>query len=189
MSAAKKSKLSAKQAGELLAILKTRFESNMSRHWGVGWAGVANKLEANPGALWSLSEMESTGGEPDVVAFDRKSGEFIFVDCSPQSPEGRTSACYDRDALDARKKFKPKTSAMDMADEMGVEMLDEAGYLAMQKLGEFDTKSSSWLKTPPEMRELGGALFGDRRYNRVFIFHNGADSYYSGRGFRAVLKV
>ncbi len=188
MTAARK-KLSAKQTSELLATLQARFEKNMARHQGLDWAAVQSRLEANPDKLWSLSEMERTGGEPDVTGHDRKSGVTTFVDCSPQSAAGRTSACYDREALEARKNFKPKSSAMDLAAEMGVEMLNEEEYLALQKLGEFDTKSSSWLKTPAEMRKRGGALFGDRRYERVFFFHNGADAYYAGRGFRAALKV
>jgi hypothetical protein len=188
MSAAKEN-LSAKQSAELLATLRVRFEKNINRHKGLEWSAVQSRLEAVPVKLWSLSEMERTGGEPDVVSFDKKSGEVTFVDCSAQSPAGRQSLCYDREALDGRKKFPPKGCAMDMAAEMGVELMDEAGYFALQKLGEFDTKSSSWLKTPPEIRKLGGALFGDRRYDRVFIFHNGADSYYAGRGFRASLRV
>ena len=170
-------------------MLKTRFEKNTGRHKGLEWSAVAKKLETNPGKLWSLSEMERTGGEPDVTGFDKKSGGFTFTDCSPQSPAGRTSACYDREALESRKKFKPKTSAMDMAAEMGVEMIGEAEYFALQELGEFDTTRSSWLKTPDDVRALGGALFGDRRFGRTFIYHNGAESYYSGRGFRASLKI
>ena len=184
-----KKALSPEQRDELLKTLKARFEKNMKRHDGLDWAKVKARLEANAEKLWSLGEMESTGGEPDVIGHDKKTGEYLFVDCSPQSPEGRTSLCYDREALDARKKFKPKDSVMDLADAMGVEILTEEQYHELQQLGEFDTKSSSWLKTPSEIRKLGGALFGDRRYNRVFIFHNGADSYYSGRGFRGLLKI
>jgi len=188
MSAANK-KLPAKQAAELIATLKARFESNMGRHKGLEWSAIVARLESAPVKLGTLSEMERTGGEPDVTGFEKKSGEVTFTDCSPQSPAGRQSLCYDREALDGRKKFPPKGCAMDMAAAMGVEILDEAEYMALQKLGEFDTKTSSWLKTPPEIRQLGGAIYGDRRYNRVFIGHNGADSYYSGRGFRGSLKV
>lgn len=184
-----KKELSSKQRDELLTVLRTRFEKNMSRHPGLAWAKVQARLEAKPDKLWSLNEMERTGGEPDVVELDKKSGEFIFFDCSEQSPAGRTSLCYDRAALDARKEHKPKSSVMDMAAEMGVEVLTEEQYFELQKLGEFDTKRSSWLKTPPEIRKLGGAIFGDRRFERVFIYHNGAESYYSGRGFRGWLKV
>jgi len=161
----------------------------MNRHAGVEWAAVRARLEGHPEKLWSVSEMERTGGEPDLTGQDKKTGEFIFTDCSAQSPEGRTSVCYDREALDARKEHKPKTSAMEMAAAMGIELLDEEHYRELQKLGEFDTKSSSWLTAPREIRALGGALFGDRRYGRVFIYHNGAQSYYSGRGFRGVLRV
>lgn len=173
----------------LLETLKTRFEQNMNRHKGLAWSDVEARLDANPEKLRSLAEMEATGGEPDVVGRDKKSGEFIFFDCSPQSPAGRYSLCYDREALDSRKKFKPKNSAMDLAATMGVELLTEEQYAELQKLGEFDTKSSSWLKTPAEIRELGGAIFGDRRFGRVFTYHNGAESYYQGRGFRSVLRV
>jgi hypothetical protein len=174
---------------ELLGVLKTRFEKNGQRHRGIAWADVQARLEAKPESLWSLSEMEKTGGEPDVVGHDKKSGDYLFFDCSPQSPEGRTSICYDREALDSRKEHKPKTSAMEMAAAMGIELLTEEQYRALQKLGEFDTKSSSWVKAPADIRKLGGALFGDRRYGQVFIYHNGAQSYYSGRGFRGVLRV
>jgi hypothetical protein len=184
-----KKELSPKQRDELLAALKARFEKNLSRHKGLDWAKVQARLEANAEKLWSLNEMERTGGEPDVVGHDKKSGEFVFFDCSEQSPAGRTSLCYDRAALNARKEHKPKSSVMDLAAEMGVEVLTEAQYCELQKLGEFDTKRSSWLQTPPEIRTLGGALFGDRRFGRVFIYHNGAESYYSGRGFRGVLRV
>lgn len=190
MKAAKTKKtLSAEQRATLLDTLKTRFEKNLPRHAGLEWAKVAAKLEASAEKLWSLGEMESTGGEPDVVGLDKKTGEYLFFDCAAQSPKGRVSLCYDREALDSRKEFKPKNSAMDLAAAMGVEMLTEAQYAELQKLGEFDTKSSSWLKTPPEIRELGGAIFGDRRFGRVFTYHNGAESYYGGRGFRGWLKV
>ncbi|HEY5553121.1 MAG TPA: DUF4256 domain-containing protein [Opitutaceae bacterium] len=188
MSAAKK-KLSAKQRDELLATLKARFEKNMGRHKGLDLSAVAARLGSAPEKLWSLSEMERTGGEPDVIGFDRKTGEFTFVDCSPQSPAGRWSVCYDHEGLESRKEHRPKTSAMDMAAEMGIEMLTEEEYFALQKLGEFDTKTSSWIATPPDIRELGGALYCDRRYGRVFTGHNGAQSYYSGRGFRGSLRV
>ena len=179
--------LSPQQREELLEALKARFGKNMNRHKGFDWAKVQSRLEANPEKLWSLNEMERTGGEPDVVGV--KSGEFVFVDCSAQSPKGRVSFCYDRAALDARKEHKPKNCVMDAAAAMGVEVLTEEEYFALQKLGEFDTKSSSWVKTPAEIRELGGAIYGDLRYNRVFIGHNGAESYYSGRGFRGSLRV
>ena len=182
-----KKELSPKQREELLAALKARFEKNLNRHKGLEWAKVQAKLEANPEKLWSLHEMERTGGEPDVVGV--KSGEFIFFDCSEQTPSGRVSLCYDRQALDSRKEHKPKSSVMDMVAEMGVEVLTEEEYFALQKLGEFDTKSSSWIATPAEIRKLGGAIYGDRRYGRVFIGHNGAESYYQGRGFRGSLKV
>ena len=181
--------LSPKQREELLKALKTRFEKNMNRHKGLDWAKMQARLEANPEKLWSLNEMERTGGEPDVVGQDKKSGEFIFTDCSAQSPKGRVSFCYDREALDSRKEFKPKNSVMDMASAMGVEVLKEEEYFALQKLGEFDTKSSSWLQTPAEIRQLGGAIYGDRRYGRVFVGHNGSESYYGGRGFRGSLRV
>lgn len=184
-----KKELSPKQRDELLAALQARFDANQARHPGLVWAKVQARLVARPDKLWSLAEMERTGGEPDVVAHDKGSGEFVFFDCSEQSPAGRTSLCYDRAALNARKEHKPKSSVMDLAAEMGVEVLTEAQYFELQKLGEFDTKRSSWLQTPPEIRSLGGALFGDRRFGRVFIYHNGAESYYSGRGFRACLKV
>lgn len=178
-----------KQRDKLLATLKARFENNMVRHPGLVWAKVQSRLEAKPDKLWSLAEMERTGGEPDVFGHDKKLGEFFFIDCSPQSPEGRTSLCYDREALDSRKQHKPKSSVMDIAAAMGIEVLTEEQYFELQKLGEFDTKRSSWLKTPTEIRKLGGAIFGDRRFGRVFIYHNGAESYYSGRGFRGVLRV
>lgn len=174
---------------ELFRTLKARFENNMNRHQGVAWANVQAKLEATPEKLWSVNEMEISHGEPDVVGHDPKADQYIFFDCSPESPKGRTSLCYDREALDSRKEHKPKNCATDLAAEMGVELLTETQYHQLQKLGDFDSKSSSWLKTPPEMRKLGGALFGDRRFGRVFFYHNGAESYYSGRGFRAWLGV
>ena len=181
--------LSPAQREELLGTLQARFEKNANRHPGVEWTKVRARLEAHAAKLWSLHEMERTGGEPDVVGQDQKTGEYLFFDCSPQSPEGRTSLCYDREALDARKKFKPKGSAMDLATAMGVELLTEEQYRELQQLGEFDTKSSSWVLAPAEMRKLGGGLFGDRRFGRVFLYHNGVESYYSGRGFRASLRV
>ena len=184
-----KKELSAKQREELLTTLKTRFEKNMARHKGLEWAKVQAKLEANSEKLWSLSEMERTGGEPDVVGFDKKSGEFVFYDCSAESPKDRRSICYDREALDARKENKPKNSAMDMATAMGVELLTEEQYRELQTLGNFDLKTSSWVKTPSDIRKLGGALYCDRRYNQVFLYHNGADSYYAARGFRGALSV
>jgi hypothetical protein len=184
-----KKKLSPGQSEELLETLKARFEKNMSRHKGVDWAKVHSRLKTGPEKLWSLSEMERTGGEPDVVGEDKKTGEYIFFDCAPQTPEGRVSLCYDDEALAARKEHKPKGSAVGVAAAMGVELLTEEQYFALQKLGEFDTKRSSWIKTPAEIRKLGGALYCDRRYGRVFVGHNGADSYYSGRGFRGALRV
>ncbi|HZW81573.1 MAG TPA: DUF4256 domain-containing protein [Candidatus Deferrimicrobiaceae bacterium] len=184
-----KKELSREQRDELLTALKTRFEKNMNRHEGLEWAKVKAKLEANAEKLWSLSEMERTGGEPDVVGYDKKTGEYIFFDCSAESPKDRRSLCYDREALDSRKQAKPKNSAMDMAAAMGIELLTEEQYQELQKLGEFDTKTSSWLKAPADMRKLGGALFGDRRFGRVFLYHNGAESYYAGRAFRGSLKV
>lgn len=189
MKGAKKKELSREQRETLLGTLKARFEKNPGRHEGLDWAKVKARLEANPDKLWSLGAMEDSGGEPDVVGHDPKTGEFVFFDCSPESPKGRTSLCYDREALDSRKEYKPKDSAVDMATEMGVELLTEEQYHALQKVGSFDQKSSSWLKAPAEMRKLGGALFGDRRFGRVFVYHNGAQSYYSGRGFRASLRV
>ena len=184
-----KKELPEKEGAALLGVLQTRFEKNLNRHDGLAWAQVQSRLAANPAKLWSLAEMERTGGEPDVTGQDKKTGEFLFVDCSAQSPEARASLCYDREALDGRKKFPPKGCITELAAAMGGELLTEEQYLALQQLGEFDTKSSSWLKTPPEIRTLGGAIYGDRRYNRVFIGHNGADSYYGGRGFRCWLKV
>jgi hypothetical protein len=188
-STSNKKQLSPKQREELLGALKARFEKNLNRHKSLDWAKVQTRLEANPEKLWSLNEMERTGGEPDVVGQDKKTGEYIFFDCSEQTPEGRTSLCYDREALDSRKEFKPKSSVMDLAVAMGVELLTEEQYLELQKLGEFDTKTSSWIATPADIRKLGGALYCDRRYGRVFVGHNGAQSYYSGRGFRDWLKV
>jgi len=184
-----KKELLSKQRDELLAALKARFDANKARHPGLVWAKVQARLEARPDKLWSLAEMERTGGEPDVVGQDKKSGEFVFMDCAAQSPKGRVSFCYDRAALDSRKEHKPKNCVLDAAAAMCVTVLTEEEYFALQKLGEFDTKSSSWLQTPPEIRKLGGAIYGDRRYNRVFIGHNGAESYYSGRGFRGWLRV
>jgi hypothetical protein len=190
MKAAKTKKaLSIEQREELLGTLKARFEKNKNRHAGLEWSKVKTRLEAHPEKLWSLGEMENTGGEPDVVSHDAKTGELIFFDCSAESPKGRVSVCYDREALDSRKEFKPKTSAMDMAADMGIELLTEEQYHELQKLGNFDTKSSSWVKAPAEMRKLGGALFGDRRFGRVFVYHNGAQSYYAARGFRGALRV
>lgn len=181
--------LSSKQREELLTTLKARFEKNMNRHPGLEWAKVRVRLEANAEKLWSLNEMERTGGEPDVVGQDKNTGEYALYDCSPESPKGRTSLCYDREALDSRKEHKPKSCAMDMAAAMGAELLTEEQYQELQKLGAFDTKSSSWLKTPGDIRKLGGAIFGDRRFGRVFVYHNGAESYYSGRGFRSSVRV
>ncbi len=174
---------------ELLAILKKRFEQNMSRHLGLDWASIRTKLETNPTKLWSLSEMEETGGEPDVVGYDPATSEFLFIDCAPESPKGRRSLCYDHEALGARKENKPKNSAIGMAAEMGIELLTEAQYQHLQQLGHFDAKTSSWLATPAEVRGHGGAIFGDRRFGRVFIYHNGAESYYAARGFRGALRI
>jgi hypothetical protein len=181
--------LSSTQRQELLSVLQARFEKNMNRHPGLDWAGVQARLEANPAKLWSLHEMERTGGEPDVVGHDSETGEYIFYDCSAESPKGRRNVCYDRAALDARKEYKPADSAMDMAAAMGIELLSEEQYSQLQKLGNFDTKTSSWLLTPAEIRKRGGAIFGDRRYDHVFTYHNGADSYYGARGFRGALRV
>lgn len=181
--------LSPKQREELLRTLKTRFEKNMNRHKGVEWAKVQAKLEANAEKMWSLNEMERTGGEPDVVGYDKKTGEFIFYDCSAESPKGRRSVCYDREALDARKEHKPKDCATDMAAAIGIELLTEEQYRELQQLGEFDAKTSSWVKTPSDIRKLGGALFCDRRYDHVFVYHNGADSYYGARGFRGAIRI
>jgi hypothetical protein len=184
-----KTKLSPTQGEELLRVLKARFEKNMHRHKGVEWDQVQAKLEANPAKLWSLAEMERTGGEPDVVGQDKKTGEYIFYDCSAESPKDRRSLCYDRQALDARKENKPKGSALEMAAAIGIELLTEEQYRELQKLGEFDTKTSSWVTTPAHIRKLGGALFCDRRYDTVFVYHNGAESYYAARGFRGSLRV
>jgi hypothetical protein len=177
------------QREELLRTLRARFDKNMNRHRGLDWASVQRRLEADADALWSLNEMEKTGGEPDVIRYEARTGEFTFVDCSGDSPKGRRSVCYDRAALEARKEFKPRTAALDMAAAMGIEILTEAQYRELQTLGTFDTKTSSWLKTPPQIRALGGAIFGDRRYDHVFVYHNGADSYYAARGFRGSLRV
>ncbi|WP_029034518.1 DUF4256 domain-containing protein [Salinimicrobium terrae] len=182
-------KLSKEQQEVLLSTLKTRFEKNPSRHKNLEWARIEEKLKAHPAKLWSLQQMEDTGGEPDVVDFDKKTAEFLFFDCAAESPEGRRSFCYDREALDSRKANKPKNNAVDFAAEMGIGPLTEEEYKQMQQLGEFDTKTSSWLKTPKEIRDLGGAIFGDFRFGRVFIYHNGAQSYYAARGFRGVLRV
>ena len=188
-SIATKKALSPEQREDLLSALKARFEKNMNRHQGLEWAKVLAKLEANPEKMWSLNEMERTGGEPDVVKHDKKTGEYIFFDCSAESPKGRTSVCYDREALDSRKEHKPANNVVDMVMAMGIELLGEEEYRDLQKLGEFDTKSQSWVKTPADIRKLGGALFCDRRYGRVFVFHNGAQSYYAGRAFRGALRV
>ena len=182
-------KLPQAQATELLKILKTRFEKNMKRHKGLDWGKIQAKLEASPAKLWSLNEMEISGGEPDVVDFDKKSGEYVFFDCSDESPKGRRSICYDDEALEARKEHKPKDSAINMAADMGIKILNEDQYRDLQKLGSFDTKTSSWIDTPAEIRKLGGAVFCDRRYNTVFLYHNGAESYYAARGFRGSLRV
>jgi hypothetical protein len=181
--------LSVEQQEELLGILKVRFEKNLNRHEGLEWANVQRKLEAATGKLWSLHEMERTGGEPDVVGYDEAADEFIFMDCSAESPSGRRSVCYDHEALNARKQNKPENSALGMAADMGIEILDEGQFRELQKLGKFDAKTSSWLLTPSEIRKLGGAIFGDFRYGQVFIYHNGADSYYGARGFRGSLRV
>ncbi len=184
-----KKELSPEQREKLLTTLKARFEKNTNRHQGLDWAKVRARLETKAEKLWALNDMERTGGEPDVVGQDKQTGEYLFYDCSPESPKGRTCLCYAREALDSRKEHKPKSSAMDMAAAMGAELLTEEQYQELQKLGAFDTKSSSWLKTPGDIRKLGGAIFGDRRFGRVFVYHNGAESYYSGRGFRGWLRV
>lgn len=184
-----KMELSLEQVEELLNTLKERFEKNTNRHSDLEWAKVQAKLEANPSKLWSLKEMEATGGEPDVVGYDKDTDEYIFYDCSAESPKGRRSVCYDREALEARKKHKPENSAMDMAMEMGIELLTEEQYRALQELGNFDLKTSSWVQTPAAIRKLGGAIFCDCRYDTVFTYHNGADSYYGARGFRGSLRV
>ncbi len=186
-----KKKLSPEQRKELIGTLKARFEKNLNRHKGVEWADIQAKLDKPTSAekLWSLNEMESTGGEPDVVGFDKKTGEYIFYDCSAESPKGRRSICYDHEALESRKEFKPKNSAINMAGEMGIDVLTEEQYRELQQLGNFDTKTSSWIKTPADIRKPGGALFCDRRYNTVFVYHNGAESYYAARAFRGSLRV
>ena len=184
-----KKQLSPEQQSELISTLKARFEKNSNRHSGIEWEAVQIKLEVDAEKLWSLNEMEKTGGEPDVVGFDKTTGEFLFYDCSAESPKGRRSICYNRAALESRKDFKPENSAIEMASEMGIELLTEEQYRNLQTLGNFDTKTSSWIITPPEIRKLGGALFCDRRYNTVFVYHNGAESYYAARGFRGWLKV
>ena len=181
--------LSTEQHDELIRVLKVRFGKNMNRHKGQEWTRLLAKLEANTEKLWSLNEMERTGGEPDVVGIDKKTGEYIFYDCSSESPKGRRSVCYDREAQESRKEYKPENNAVDMADAMGIELLTEENYRELQKLGNFDTKTSSWVKTPPEIRKLGGALFADFRYGNVFVYHNSAPSYYSVRAFRGSLRV
>jgi hypothetical protein len=189
MTKGNKKELSAEQTDELLSVLKARFEKNRNRHKGLDWTKILAKLEANADKLWSLQEMDRTGGEPDVVGYDSKTGEYIFYDCAAESPKGRRSVCYDREALASRKEHKPQNSALDMAAAMGIELLTEEQYRELQGLGNFDTKTSSWVKTPADIRKLGGALFCDRRYNTVFVYHNGAESYYAARGFRGSLRV
>ncbi len=189
MAKVNKKELSLSQRNELLKVLSTRFEKNMDRHKGMSWINVQAKLEAGQDKLWSLNEMENTGGEPDVVGYDKKTDAYLFYDCSAESPAGRRSVCYDRAALEARKENKPKNSAVEMATEMGATLLTEAQYRELQTLGKFDTKTSSWIQTPPAIRKLGGAVFCDRRYDTVFLYHNGADSYYAARGFRCSLTV
>ncbi|MDO9256657.1 MAG: DUF4256 domain-containing protein [Bacteroidales bacterium] len=184
-----KKELSPVQREELIIVLKTRFEKNMNRHKGLEWAGLQAKLESHIEKLWTLNEMERTGGEPDVVVFDKNTGEYIFYDCSAESPKGRRSVCYDRESLESRKEYKPADSAMDMAAAMGIELLTEEQYRELQKLGNFDLKTSSWVKTPSEIRKYGGALFCDCRYKHVFVYHNGAESYYAARAFRGTLRV
>jgi hypothetical protein len=184
-----KKELSSEQREELLRTLKARFEKNMNRHEGIEWAEVQVKLEANTEKLWSLNEMEVTGGEPDVVSHDKKTGEYTFCDCSAESPKGRRNVCYDREAMESRKEHKPENNAIDMAAAMGIELLTEEEYRELQKRGNFDTKTSSWVKTPSKIRKLGGAIFCDRRYDTVFVYHNGAESYYTARGFRGSLRV
>ena len=184
-----KKEITDEQKRSLAGILKERFERNMARHAGLNWSEVIEKLDSRPEKLWALNEMEITGGEPDVVTIDKHTGEYIFYDCSAESPKGRRSLCYDREALVSRKEYKPENSAVDMANDMGVEILSEEEYRELQILGSFDLKTSSWVKTPPEIRKLGGAIFCDRRYNNVFTYHNGAESYYAARGFRASLRV
>lgn len=184
-----KKQLSTEQRVELIDVLKERFEANTARHKGIKWADVVAKLKALPSKLWSLAEMERTGGEPDVVGFDKKAGEYVFVDCSEETPKGRRSLCFDREAWESRKQHKPESDAESVAAAMGVEILSEDEYYQLQEIGEFDLKTSSWLQTPKEVRDLGGALFGDRRFGRVFTYHNGAESYYAARGFRGSLRV
>ena len=184
-----KNQLSPNQQSELLSILKTRFEKNPNRHLGLEWSKIQEKLEANPSKLWSLNEMERTEGEPDVVGYDKETDEYIFYDCSTETPKGRRSLCYDKEALDARKEFKLENNVIDMATSMGIELLSETEYRHLQQLGKFDLKTSSWIKTPSEIRKLGGALFADFRYETVFVYHNGAQSYYAARGFRGSIKV
>jgi hypothetical protein len=183
------SSLSSSQTEELMGILKGRFEKNVNRHAGIEWSAIQAKLKINAGKLWSLNEMEMTGGEPDVVGYDKKTGEYVFYDCSAESPKGRRSVCYDPEALESRKEYKPADSAIAMAADMGIDILTEEQYRDLQQLGKFDTKTSSWILTPPAIRELGGAVFCDRRYNTVFLYHNGAESYYGARGFRGLLRV
>jgi hypothetical protein len=182
-------KLSPKEQETLLKTLKTRFEKNMNRHQNLKWPDILAMLEANPAKLWSLNKMEETGGEPDVVGFDKETGEYLFYDCSPESPKGRRSLCYDNEALESRKEYKPKNSAVGMAAEMGIELLTEVQYRDLQQFGKFDMKTSSWVVTPADIRKLGGALFGDWRFGRVFIYHNGAESYYGARGFRGSIRL
>ena len=189
MQTEKEKELSEKEKTELLIILKARFEKNKNRHPNIDWIQIEKKLEENPTKLWSLDQMETTGGEPDVIEQDKNTGEFIYVDCSAETPKGRRSLCYDREALDSRKEFKPVNSVIDLANSMGIELLNENQYRNLQTFGKFDTKTSSWLKTPEDIRNLGGAIFGDYRYGNVFIYHNGAESYYAVRGFRGLLKV
>ena len=184
-----KKQISPEQSEVLLSTLKSRFEKNITRHKGLQWANVQAKLEAATDKLWSLNEMEDTGGEPDVIGYDDKTGEYIFCDCSPESPKGRRSLCYDREAWESRKEFKPENNVVDVAAEMGVELLSEEQYRELQQLGSFDLKTSSWVKTPTEIRKHGGAIFCDRRYDHVFMYHNGADSYYAARAFRGLLRV
>jgi hypothetical protein len=189
MAKTSKKELTPKEREELLNILKNRFEKNMSRHKGLEWETIQGRLETNAEKLWSLYQMEITGGEPDVVGLDKKSGAYLFYDCSVESPSGRRSICYDREGLESRKEHRPQNSAIDMATAMGIELLTEEAYRALQKLGKFDTKTSSWIQTPADIRQLGGALFADYRYGKVFVYHNGAQSYYAGRAFRGLLQV
>ncbi len=184
-----KKELTAKQREQLLNILQTRFEKHTKRHEGIAWTKVQTKLDAQPEKLWSLNEMEKTGGEPDVIGFDQKSGEYLFVDCSAESPTGRRSFCYDRAGLEERKEHRPENSAVDAANEMGIALLTEEQYRDLQRLGEFDLKTSSWIQTPPQIRKLGGSLFADRRYDHIFVYHNGASSYYAARGFRGLVRI